>query len=148
MADTIVTPQFMSSFVTQLHYIQGVLRKTLLTWTTSSSLFVLRDSRARKTLARVKITLRERRRHSAGREKHEGPSFFSLSAACRLFLRGVIFMRARVSLALLFLSKNWGSTRSPLLTICFIHSPFSLPVHFLSCCKNLKNGSLMYSWIW
>ena len=33
---------------------------------------------------------------------------FSLPAACRLFLRGVIFMRARVSLALLSLRKNEG----------------------------------------
>ena len=31
MADTIVTLQFMRSFVTQLHYIQGILRKTLFT---------------------------------------------------------------------------------------------------------------------
>ena len=36
------------------------------------------------------------------------PSFFSLSTACRLFSRGVIFTRARVSLALLSLRKNWG----------------------------------------
>ena len=36
------------------------------------------------------------------------PSFFSLPAACRLFSRGVIFTRARVSLALLSLRKNGG----------------------------------------
>ena len=35
-------------------------------------------------------------------------SFFSLPAACRLFSRGVIFKRARVSLALLSLRKNGG----------------------------------------
>ena len=35
-------------------------------------------------------------------------SFFSLPAACRLFSRGVIFTRARVSLALLSLKKNGG----------------------------------------
>ena len=35
-------------------------------------------------------------------------SFFSLPASCRLFSRGVIFMRARVSLALLSLRKNGG----------------------------------------
>ena len=35
-------------------------------------------------------------------------SFFSLPAECRLFSRGVIFMRARVSLALLTLKKNGG----------------------------------------
>ena len=35
-------------------------------------------------------------------------SFFSLSAACRLFSRGVIFTRARVSLALLSLRQNGG----------------------------------------
>ena len=47
----------------------------------------LRDSRASETRARVKITLR---------------------AACRLFSCGVIFTRARVSLALLSLRKNGG----------------------------------------
>ena len=36
------------------------------------------------------------------------PSFFSLRAACRHFSRGVIFTRARVSLALLSLRKNGG----------------------------------------
>ena len=36
------------------------------------------------------------------------PSFFSLPAACRLFSRGVIFTRARVSPALLSLRKNGG----------------------------------------
>ena len=35
-------------------------------------------------------------------------SFFSLPAACRLFSRGVIFTRARVSQALLSLRKNGG----------------------------------------
>ena len=40
------------------------------------------------------------------------PSFFSLPAACRLFSRGVIFTPARVSLALLSLRKNGGTTRS------------------------------------
>ena len=35
-------------------------------------------------------------------------AFFSLPAACRLFSRGVIFTRARVSLALLSLRKNGG----------------------------------------
>ena len=54
--------------------------------------FVLRDSRASETLARVKITPREKRRH----------------AACRLFSIGVIFTRACVSLALLSLRKNGG----------------------------------------
>ena len=44
----------------------------------------------------------------AGREKNEAPSFFSLPAACRLFSRGVIFTRFRVSLALLSLRKNGG----------------------------------------
>ena len=38
--------------------------------TTSSPPFFLRDSRARKTRARVKITPREKRRHAAGREKN------------------------------------------------------------------------------
>ena len=47
----------------------------------------LRDSRASETRARVKITPR---------------------AACRLFSCGVIFTRARVSLALLSLRKNGG----------------------------------------
>ena len=35
-------------------------------------------------------------------------SVFSLPAACRLFSRGVIFTRARVSLALLSLRTNGG----------------------------------------
>ena len=61
------------------------------------------DSRASKTRGRVKITPREKRRHAAGREKN-----VSLPAACRLFTRGVIFTRARVSLALLSLRKNGG----------------------------------------
>ena len=47
----------------------------------------------------MKITPREKRRHAAK---------FSLPAACRLFSRGVIFTRARVSLALLSLRKNGG----------------------------------------
>ena len=38
---------------------------------------------------------------------------FSLPATCRLFSRGVIFTRARVSLALLSLRKNGGLLRSP-----------------------------------
>ena len=38
--------------------------------TTSSLPFVLRDSRTSETRARVKITLREKRRHAAGREKN------------------------------------------------------------------------------
>ena len=53
--------------------------------TTSSPPFFLSDSRASETRARVKITPREKRRHA-----------------------GVIFMRARVSLALLSLRKHWG----------------------------------------
>ena len=51
--------------------------------------FFLRDSRASETRASVKITPREKRRHAAG-----------------LFSRGVIFTRARVSLAVLSLRKN------------------------------------------
>ena len=54
--------------------------------------FFLRDGRASETRAGVKITPREKRRHAAGR-------FFS---------PGVIFTRARVSLALLSLRKNGG----------------------------------------
>ena len=38
----------------------------------SSPPFFLRDRRASKTRARVKITPREKRRHAAGREKNEG----------------------------------------------------------------------------
>ena len=40
---------------------------------TSSPPFVLRDSRASETRARVKITPREKRRHEAGREKNLSP---------------------------------------------------------------------------
>ena len=39
--------------------------------TTNSPQFVLRDSRASETRARVKITPREKRRHAAGREKND-----------------------------------------------------------------------------
>ena len=42
------------------------------------------------------------------REKRRRASFFSLPAACHLFSRGMIFTRARVSLALLSLRKNGG----------------------------------------
>ena len=54
--------------------------------TTSSPPFSLRDSKASKTRARVKITPREKRRHASGREKN--------TIASRLFSRGVIFTRA------------------------------------------------------
>ena len=60
------------------------------------------------------LELREERRRwgeskGAGRGgENKGASFFSLPAACRLFSRGVIFTRARVSLALLSLRKNGG----------------------------------------
>ena len=63
-----------------------------LTWKSSPSYF-RRDSRASETRARVKITPREKRQHAA-------KFFFSP--------RGVIFTRARVSLALLSLRKNGG----------------------------------------
>ena len=61
----------------------------------------------------MKITPLEKRRHAAGREKNEGKTnhfslIFSLPAACRLFSRGVIFTRERVSLALLSLRKIGG----------------------------------------
>ena len=59
---------------------------------TSSSPFLLGDSRASETRARVKIT--------PTREKQD--------AVGGLFLRGVIFTRARVSLALLSLRTNGG----------------------------------------
>ena len=58
----------------------------------------LRDSRASETRAREKITSREKKR----------------LVACRLFSRGVIFTRARLSLALLSLRKNGG-----LVVVCF-----------------------------
>ena len=74
----------------------------------SSPPFFLRDSRASETRARVKITPQEKRLHVAGREKNEGPSFFSLPTACHLFSHRVIFMRAHVSLTLLSLRKNGG----------------------------------------
>ena len=66
--------------------------------------------------ARVKITQREKRQHTMGREKNEGPSFFYLPVACRLFSRGVIFTRARVLLALLSLRKNKSIFSWP--TVC------------------------------
>ena len=72
--------------------------------------FFLRDSRASETRARVKITPREKRRHAAGTEKN----------ACRLFSRGAIFTRARVSLALLSLRKNGG------LLVVYVFTAFCL----------------------
>ena len=50
------------------------------------------------------------KRERAWKSPHarKGDSFFSLLAACRLFWRGVIFTRARVSLALLSLRNNGG----------------------------------------
>ena len=68
----------------------------------SSPPFVLRVSRESETRARVKITPREKRWHVAGREKNENPHRVSP------FSRGVIFTRARVSLALLSLRENGG----------------------------------------
>ena len=68
--------------------------------------FLLRNSRASETRARMKITPRKNRRHAAGREKNEGPSCFSLPAECRLLSRRVIFTRASVFLALLSLRTN------------------------------------------
>ena len=56
---------------------------------------------------RVKITPREKRRHSLYHPMREKATL-SLHAACRLFSRGVIFTRAGDSLALLFLRKNGG----------------------------------------
>ena len=59
--------------------------------TTSSPPFFLRDSRASETRVRVKIIPREKRRHE-----------------CRLFSRGMIFTRTRVSLVLLSRRENGG----------------------------------------
>ena len=66
----------------------------------------------------MEITPREKRRHAAEREKNE-----SLSAACRLFSRGVIFTRARVSLALLSLRKSGE--------LLVVYEPFFFPTTFL-----------------
>ena len=74
----------------------------------SSPPFFLRDSRASETRACVKITPREKKLHVAGREKNEGPSFFSLPTECHLFSHRVIFTHARILLALLSLRKNGG----------------------------------------
>ena len=52
----------------------------------------------------MKITPREKKATRGG----ERETSFSLPAACRLFSRGVIFTRARVSVALLSLRKNGG----------------------------------------
>ena len=50
------------------------------------------------------------KRERAWKSPHarKGDTFLSLLAACRLFSRGLIFTRARVLLALLFLMKNGG----------------------------------------
>ena len=64
-----------------------------------SAPFLFRESRASETRARVKITPREKRLH----------------AACRLFLRGVIFTPARFSLALLSLRKMGDYSKSNVL---------------------------------
>ena len=51
--------------------------------------------------------------HARKRDTRRGER--KMSVACRLFSRGVIFTRARVSLALLSLEEKWGTTRSLLL---------------------------------
>ena len=78
-----------------------------------------RDSKASETRTREKITSREKRRH----------------AACRLFSRGVIFTRARVSLALLSLREKWGTSRSLLWQPCPEWSSHQAPV-----VQTLDNG--------
>ena len=55
-------------------------------------------------------------------------AFFSLPAACRLFSRGVIFTRARVSLALLSLRKNGG-----LLVVYALHEGLALCYTAIEC---------------
>ena len=71
--------------------------------------------RASETRARVKITLREKRRHAAGREKN----------ACRLFSRGVI-SRALAFRSLYYPWGKRGTTRSLLL-----HLPTSLTTTYV-----------------
>ena len=73
----------------------------------SSPPFFLRDSRASETQARVKITLREKRRHAVGRD-----SLPAMSSGYERYINKVIiiiiFTSACVSLALLSLRKNGG----------------------------------------
>ena len=72
----------------------------------------------------IDTTLAEKATRGGEREK-----FFSLPAACRLFSCGVIFTRARVSLALLSLRKNGG------LLVVYCCSSFPLPLDIF-----LKSG--------
>ena len=60
------------------------------------------------------------------------PSFFSLPAGCRLFSRGMIFTRARVSLALLSLMKNGGL----LVVYRIVGSDVDLPFQVGTWCKH------------
>ena len=63
--------------------------------------FSLRNSGVSETRARVKITSREKG------ETRWGERTLTAALAISPFSRGVIFTRARVSLALLSLRKNW-----------------------------------------
>ena len=69
-----------------------------------SPIFPQGQQSERNASTRENHPTREKATRGGEREK----SFFSLPVACRLFSRGVIFTRARVSLALLSLRKNGG----------------------------------------
>ena len=79
----------------------------------SSPPFFRRDSRASETRARVKITLREKRRHAAGRQKNEGLQtiFLSPRRVSPFLAWGDFHARSRFARST-FPKEKWGTTRS------------------------------------
>ena len=69
-------------------------------------LYETEEKTLRVMLAEEEEEKEKERRENERKNQGTGPSNFSY--ACRLFSRGVIFTRARVSLALLSLRKNGG----------------------------------------
>ena len=83
----------------------------------------------------MKIASREKRQH----------------AACRLFSRGLIFTRARVSPALLSLhEEKWGTTRSLSTNSCYGCKPallqvLAIGVMHVETLKDVKKGNILRS---
>ena len=71
--------------------------------------FFLRDSRASETQARVKITPREKRRQTAGREKND--HFFSPRRVSSFLRWGDFHARLRFARSTIP-KERWGTTRS------------------------------------
>ena len=84
----------------------------------------------------MKIAPREKRRNAAGREKN----------ACRLFSRGVIFTRARVSLedfalAFRFPEEKWGTIHSLIMPMLFSRKSDQLRNSSHKACFQVSNSA-------